>query len=190
MPAASFPSPIAPRRFTVDEYYRMGQSGILGEDERVELIEGEIIEMTPIGSPHASHVTRLSRKLTLHAGESALVAVQNPVRLSDFSEPEPDIALLRPRDDFYRDAHPGPADVFLIIEVSDTSLAYDRDTKVPLYARHGVPAVWLVDLQSRTVHVFSQPTDDDYADAQSYQGDDVLQVHELGLDLTPHDIFI
>jgi len=149
----------APKRHvhTVADYYRMAAAGILRPDERTELIEGEIIDMAPIGSRHASVVTKLALELQRVVNDRATVRVQNPVRLSDLSEPQPDLALLRPRADFYRDAHPGPADILLIIEVADTSLDYDRNTKLPLYARHGVPEVWLVDLVASTVERFLDP---------------------------------
>lgn len=149
------------RKFTVDEYERMGQAGILGEDDRVELIEGEIVEMTPIGDRHAGTVRRLINMLSARAGGTALVDAQNPLRLGEHSEPQPDIALLAPRADFYT-AHPTPADVLLLIEVAETSAEPDRRVKVPLYARGGVPEVWLVDLDGETVTVYRDPAPDGY----------------------------
>lgn len=148
--------------FTVEEYRRMGETGIFHEDDRVELIEGEIIEMSPIGSPHSGTTTRLQTLLIRAIGDRGIVSSQNPVLLGDFSEPQPDIALLRPRDDFYTRSHPTPADVLLLIEVAESSLSYDRDLKLPLYARHGIPAVWLVDLQNRQLLLFSQPMETGY----------------------------
>src|SRR5438105_616378 len=132
------------RRFTVDDYYRMGKAGILTEDDRVELLDGEIVEMSPIGSPHAGGVTRCMRVLTRLLGDWAVVAVQNPVRLGPLSEPQPDVAVLKPRPDLYADSHPTPKDVFLIVEVADTSATADRQVKLPLYARAGIPEVWLL----------------------------------------------
>ena len=156
---------VIPRhRLTVDEYYRMAEAGILAPDARVELIEGEIVDMTPVGSRHVSVVNRLNRMLTVAVGELAIVQVQGPVRLGDRSEPEPDLALLRPRADFYRDKHPTPEDVLLIIEVSDTPVAYDRSVKIPLYARHGVLEVWLIDLESSRISVHRNPHNSAYAD--------------------------
>ena len=143
--------------FTVDDYQRMGETGILHEDDRVELIEGEIVAMPPIGSPHGGRVNRLTRILTDAVGDSAVVAPQNPIVLGIRSEPEPDIALLRPRPDFYADAHPVAADVLLLIEVADSSLQYDLNVKVPLYARQGIPEVWVVDIAHRQVLRFSRP---------------------------------
>jgi Uma2 family endonuclease len=145
------------RRFTVDEYYAMAAAGILSEDDRVELIEGEIIQMAAIGSQHAACVGRLNRILVEQTGSSAVVWPQNPVRLSDLSEPQPDLAVLRPRDDFYSGKHPGPADTLLLVEVSDSTLGYDRGVKIPLYATAGIPEVWIVDVEHRLVEVYAGP---------------------------------
>jgi Uma2 family endonuclease len=136
-------------RLTVADYYRMAEVGILDAEARVELIDGDIIDMVPPGSPHAATVHYLTEVLVRAVAGRANVLVQNPVRLSDFSEPQPDVALLRRRDDFYRARHPQPDDVLLIVEVAATSLRFDRDTKVPLYARHGIPELWLVDVGNR-----------------------------------------
>jgi Uma2 family endonuclease len=147
----------APHLFTVDEYYRMGEAGILSEDARVELIEGEIIDMAPIGMRHALCVNRLNQLLVLLLQGRAMVHVQNPLHLGDYSEPQPDIALLKQRD-YSHDLHnPGPNDVLLAIEVSDTTLTFDRKVKVPLYARVGIPEVWIVNLQEESIEVHSQP---------------------------------
>lgn len=154
--------PLPRRHFTVTDFHRMGETGVLGEDERVELIEGEIIQMTPIGSPHGGRINQLNRLLIQAVGERAVVAVQNPVTLDEQSEPEPDLALLRPRADFYTDSHPGAADVLLLIEVADSSLRIDRDVKVPLYARHGIPEVWIVAIGERQVLRFAVPDQGGY----------------------------
>ncbi len=142
---------------SVDAFHRMGEAGILGPADRVELIDGEIIDMSPIGVLHAAIVDALVRHFGRHAGQAVVIRCQNPLRLDDISEPEPDLAILRPRADLYTTAHPGPADVLLVIEVADTSLAYDLGTKVPLYARHGVPEVWVIDAATRRTRVFRQP---------------------------------
>jgi hypothetical protein len=152
------------RRFTVEEYHRMGAAGILREGDRVELIEGEVVEMAPEGSRHAGQINRLNSLLAARLGSDAIVAVQNPVQLSATSELQPDVALLRPRADFYRDAHPGPADVLLIIEVADASLEADRRVKVPLYAKARTAEVWLLDLAAARVLVYRRPTPEGYAD--------------------------
>lgn len=155
---ATIPS-IAPSRhlISVDAFHRMGETGILGPRERVELIDGEIIDMSPIGVLHAAIVARLASHFSQRLGPMGVVWCQNPLRLDDISEPEPDIAILRPRADFYMTAHPGAADVLLVIEVADTSLAYDLGTKVPLYARHGIPEVWVIDAATRQTRVFRRP---------------------------------
>jgi Uma2 family endonuclease len=163
------------RLFTVHDYYRMAEAGILSADDRVELIEGEIIQMPPIGSLHASVVDRL---LALTYAElqprQVHVRVQNPVRLDDRSEPVPDLALLRPRTDRYRSAHPTPRDVLLLIEVSDTSLAYDRDIKVPLYASAGVPEVWVANVSAQLVEIHHDPGEGEYRSRTEARAGDVI----------------
>lgn len=146
------------RSFTVEEYYRMAQAGILTEDDRVELIEGEIIKMTPLGSRHAACVDRLTQLFSARIRGQAIVRVQNPIRLSERSEPQPDLALLRFRPDFYATAHPGPQDVLMVVEVAETSVDVDREVKLPLYARFGIAEVWLVDLAGEQVEVYRRPT--------------------------------
>ncbi len=150
------------RPFTADEYEALGRAGILDEDDRVELIEGEIVETAPIGKRHSACVARLNRLFSERAAEQAIVWVQSQIRLSDFSQPEPDVTLLTLRDDFYEDRHPGPADVLLLIEVADASLEADREIKIPLYGRSGVREAWLVDLQGRAVEVYRSPSADGY----------------------------
>jgi Uma2 family endonuclease len=152
--------------FNVDEYYRMAEVGLLSEDDRVELIEGEIIEMSPIGSTHGGTVNRSSTFLNRKLGDVAIVSVQNPVRIDDFSEPQPDLALLKLRKDFYSNSHPTPSDVLVIIEVADTSLQYDRNVKLPLYARAGIPEAWLMVLQKEVIEVHSQPKNGKYQKVQ------------------------
>jgi Uma2 family endonuclease len=142
---------------TVDAFHRMGEMGILAPTDRVELIDGEIIDMSPIGALHAAIVDLLARDFARRAGETVFIRCQNPLHLDDVTEPEPDIAILRPRADFYTTAHPGPADTLLVIEVADSSLAYDLGVKVPLYARHGIPEAWVIDAVTRRTRVFRQP---------------------------------
>jgi Uma2 family endonuclease len=149
------------RPITVSEYHRMGEAGILGERDHVELIEGELVAKSPIGSYHAETVIEVNHLLVQAVGARARVSIQNPVRLDDLSEPEPDFALLRPRS--YRDAHPTPGDVLLLIEVADSSLNYDRAVKRALYARHAIPELWIVDLSSSEIEVCRQPRPDGYA---------------------------
>jgi len=166
-------------RISVRDYHRMGETGVLAPGARVELIEGEIFDMAPIGKDHASIVDRLNRMFVLAAGERAIVRVQGPARMGEHSEPEPDLTLLRPRADYYRDSAPGAADVLLIVEVSDTTQRYDRRVKVPLYARHGVPEVWVIDLENRLVHVHRGPSGDTYADISATETPGVTEVSML-----------
>jgi Uma2 family endonuclease len=149
-------------RITVHDYHRMAEVGVLAPDARVELIEGEIIDMAPIGKDHQSIVDQLTRILVLAVGDDAIVRVQGSVRLSQWSEPEPDVVLLAPRPDFYRGEFALGTDTLLVIEVSDTTLRYDRDVKLPLYARHGVPEVWIVDVQNDALLVYGNLRDGKY----------------------------
>jgi Uma2 family endonuclease len=141
-------------RISVEEYYRMAEVGLLAPDARVELIEGEIIDMAPIGSRHGSLVDTLVEVFVQAFAGKAIVRGQGAVQLDGFSQPQPDIALLKPRQDRYRDRNPSGPDTFLVVEVSDSTLLYDRQIKVPLYARHGVPEVWIVDAQDSQLHFF------------------------------------
>jgi Uma2 family endonuclease len=141
----------------------MEEAGILTEDDRVELIEGQLIAMSPIGSDHSGTVNSLNRMLVLAVGDRGVVAVQNPVQLDDLSEPQPDFSVLKPRDDDYRRATPRPHEVLLIIEVAHSSLAYDRAIKRSLYARHGIPEFWIVNIAGGLVEVCRKPVGDDYA---------------------------
>ncbi len=140
----------------------MAAAGVLSEDDRVELIDGEVVEMNPIGSRHAACVGRLTEFLGRLAAGEAIVWVQNPVQVNDFSEPLPDVALLKRRDDFYAQANPQPADVLLIIEVADSSVEYNRDIKVPLYAGAGIPEVWLINLSEETIEIYTRPVGDTF----------------------------
>jgi Uma2 family endonuclease len=143
-------------RFTVDEYEQMIDKGILTENKRIELIHGEVVEKMVVGPLHSATVNRINRLLTTRLLASAIVSVQNPIVLSD-SEPEPDLALLTPRDDFYAPSKPKSSDVRLVIEVADSSLAYDRDIKLPLYAQAGIQEFWIVNLAESKVEVYRQP---------------------------------
>lgn len=144
-------------KFTVEQYHRMIEAGVFPPEYRAELIEGEIVEMSPIGPRHASCVGRLTQMLTLLLQRRAIVWVQNPLQLDDLSEPEPDVCVLRPRADFYSDSLPTPADALLIIEVSETTLEYDRKKKLPLYARAGVPEVSIVNLVDNQIATHADP---------------------------------
>jgi Uma2 family endonuclease len=154
------------RYFNVDEYYRMAEVGLLSPDDRIELIDGEIVEMSPIGRTHSGSVNRASAFLNRQLGDTVIVSVQNPVRLNDFSEPQPDLALLKPRKDFYSNSHPAPEDVLVVVEVADTSVNYDRNAKLPLYARAGITEAWLMILPKDVIEVHSQPKDGKYQKVQ------------------------
>ena len=147
---------------TVAEYRRMAELGLIDPDARTELIEGEIVRMPPIGSAHAGIVGQLTTLFGRAVGDDAVVWVQNPVELSDRSQPQPDVALLRPRTDFYKRSRPVPDDVLLLVEVADSTLAYDRDVKVPLYARRGIVETWLVDVAGRRITAFGDPGTEGY----------------------------
>jgi Uma2 family endonuclease len=153
-------------RFTRDEYHRMARTGILPPDARVELINGEILEMSPIGRRHKVSVDRLTDIFAPQLHGKAIVRVQSSIVLSDGQEPEPDITLLRYRADFYNDSHEAPADILLIVEVADTSEGYDRRTKGPLYARYGIPELWIADVNRDRLTVYRDPTPDGYATTQ------------------------
>jgi Uma2 family endonuclease len=179
---------ITRQRITVDEYYRMAEEGILQPDARVELIEGEIIDMPPMGSEHGGTVRELGRLLERSVGDSVLVSAQLPVHLSDISEPVPDFALVRFRDDYYRKRHPGPEDTFLVIEVSYSSLRFDTQVKAQLYARHGIPEYWVVDLEGRRVRFFRSPRSDQYAEVTSTDTPSVvtpIALPDIRVDLSP-----
>ena len=148
------------RLFTAEEFHKMGEAGILHEDDRIELIEGELIEMAAIGTRHMTCVIELTRLLVPLVGDEARVSPQNPVRLGENLEPQPDLAILRARD--YRNSLPGPEDVLLLMEVSDMTLRYDREMKLPLYARSGVREAWIVDLQNETMERHTEPSENGY----------------------------
>lgn len=153
-----------PRKLKLDvhEYHRMAEAGVLDAHRRVELIHGEIIEMPPVGPLHVNLVNRLNRTLTRAVGELAVVSVQNPVLLPEHSEPEPDLVLLRPEADARPTELPAASDTLLVVEVADTTLRHDRDVKVPLYAGHGVPEVWLVEVRARRIVRFREVRDGAY----------------------------
>jgi Uma2 family endonuclease len=179
----------APRhQFTVADYHRMGEAGIF-DGQRVELIEGEIIDMSPIGRKHNVCVDRLAAHFIRGLGDRVVARVQGSVRLNDLSEPQPDLALLRGRKDFYAGLDAGPEDVLLMVEVSDTTLAYDLEMKVPLYARNGVPEVRVVDISDERVIVHRDPGPDDHREVFELRGADPLSPLALpDFSLTADDI--
>ncbi|MEP7337179.1 MAG: Uma2 family endonuclease [Acidobacteriota bacterium] len=149
---------LARRLFTTVEYHQMTAAGVFDEDDRLELIDGEIVEMSPIGPRHVAAVNRLNRVLSLQLADIAIISVQNPVELSRYSEPQPDLTLLKWRDDFYATALPTVADVLVAIEVSDTTVEKDRGLKIPSYARAGLTESWLIDLFNDHIEIHSQPS--------------------------------
>lgn len=159
-PAAASPSLAVTRHlFTVEQYHEMIEHGIFKEDEPIELIRGEVIRKLPIGNPHAATVNRLNRLLAKCLQDDAMLSIQNPIWLGD-SEPEPDVAILIYREDLYASRRPGAADVLLLIEVADSSLAYDRDIKGSVYAEAGIREYWIVNLNRSTVEVYLDPQPD------------------------------
>jgi len=181
--------PVTTHRFTVDEYHRMGDAGIFPPDARVELLDGEIVEMSPIGPRHAGCVNRLTTLLVRAVGLRAVVTVQNPVVLDAHGEPQPDLALLRPRADWYATAHAEPGEIFLLIEVMDSSTVYDRGRKIPAYARTGVSEVWLVDIGARHIEIYRDPMGPGYAEIRNASPGDVIIPHALpGVTLAVSDI--
>ncbi|MBD2626639.1 Uma2 family endonuclease [Trichormus variabilis] len=163
-------------QFTVQQYHQMAESGILSENDRIELIRGEMIDMSPIGTKHAGCVLFLTNLLALLLGGRALINVQNPVELDETSEPQPDIALLKPRQDFYRTSHPQPEDIFLLIEVADTTIIYDREVKISLYAEANISEVWLVDVNQEIIEVYRNPLQGIYQDVQKLVKNQVLSI--------------
>jgi Uma2 family endonuclease len=177
------------RYFNVDEYYRMAEVGLLSPDDRVELIEGEIVEMSPIGKTHGGTVKRSNNFLNRELGDAFIVSVQDPIRLNDFSEPQPDLTLLKPRKDFYRNSHPTPEDVLVVIEVADTSVNYDRNVKLPLYARAGIPEAWLMVLPKEVIEVHSQPRNGKYQKIQRLKrGKTLVSSAIIGLSCRVEDL--
>jgi Uma2 family endonuclease len=173
MTVQTVPVQLSRLAFTIEQFQRMGQSGIFDSDQRLELINGEIVEMSPIGARHAAAVARLI-ELFSSVNRHCIVQSQNPVQLGTASLPQPDVALLRRRDDFYASAYPSAADVLLVVEVADTSLAYDRDVKVPLYAQAGIAEVWLVDLNKRELIVYRSPVNGKYTEVRYPQPADTV----------------
>jgi Uma2 family endonuclease len=173
------PVEVLKHRFTVDEFHRLGEARVLSEDDRVELIDGEIVHMTPIGPRHASCVRRFIALLSPLAAGRAIVDAQDPLQLGTHDEPQPDVVLLTLRPDFYRDAHPGPADSLLVIEVADASIAYDRTVKLQRYAVAGVSEVWIVNLSDDLIEVYRRAVSGAYQERLAVQRGQWLAVPGL-----------
>ena len=159
------------RRFSRDDYYRMAEAGILTADARVELLDGEIVDMSPIGPRHSGILAMLTRFFVEQVGDRAICRVQSPLHLDEHSEPEPDLLLVLPRDDFYASAHPSPRDVVLLVELAESSIEKDRGQKLRLYAEAGIREYWLFDLNRRVLIAHRQPKDGEYASLQQYESD-------------------
>ena len=170
------PVEVTKKLFTVDEYYRMAETGILGPEDRVELIDGEIIQMSPIGNSHLARVNRANDVFTAAFRGRAVVSVQNPLRLNNYTEPEPDIVLLKPRQDFYEAKRPDAESALLVIEVSDTSLEFDREVKLARYAVSGVPEVWIENLEDGELLVYRDPVGKQYITALTLHAGDSVSV--------------
>ena len=178
------------RRFTRAEYRRMTEVGILGEDDRVELIRGEIVEMSPIGRRHRAFVDNLNQLLVLRLAGRAIVSVQNSVALTDDTEPQPDLTVLRRRQVPYKEREAYADDVLLLIEVADTSLAYERSTKLRLYAEAGIPEYWVVDCVAEAVEIHRTPGPEGYRDVSRAAGTATLTLHAFpDVELRTAEIF-
>ncbi len=174
----------ARHRLNVDEYHRMAEAGIFGEGDRIELLDGDLIDMAPIGQGHAASVCELNEALFLACAGRAIISPQNPIRLDRSSEPQPDLAVLRRRADFYATGErPGPADVLLLVEVADSSLRFDQNVKLPLYSRAGIAELWIVDLQRRVLYAYRNPDGDAYGEMTTHRPGD-----HIGLALAPEII--
>ncbi|MFB2935019.1 Uma2 family endonuclease [Aerosakkonemataceae cyanobacterium BLCC-F154] len=163
------------RKFTVTQYHKMIEAGILKEDERIELIRGEIIEINPVSSRHAACVSRLTQLFLFRLSQSVIVSCQNPVELDD-SELLPDISLLRRKADFYESGHPQPQDILLLVEVADTTVESDREIKIPLYAENGIIEVWLIDINEQSIEVYRQPSPKGYQNIQKFMRGENLSI--------------
>lgn len=170
---------VAQHQFTIRDYHRMGETGIFTEDDRVELLNGQIYTVSPVGSKHAACVKRINRSFGRNLADEAIVSVHNPVVLNDYSEPEPDVALLFYRDDFYEERLPTAADVLLLIEVSDATLRFDKDVKLPLYAQSAIPEVWIIDLKKACIEVYVNPRDGAYQEQQTRKRGQELTLQQL-----------
>jgi Uma2 family endonuclease len=178
------------RRFTADEYQRMGQVGILSEDDRVELIDGEVVAMTPIGSRHNACVNHGTRTLVRAAGEDAIVQSQGSVRLGPHSEPQPDLVVLRSRTDFYASHLPGANDILVIIEIADSSIEYDRDVKGRVYAESGILEYWLSDLNTNLLWRYSSPKHGAYQQVEECRRGQSIAPQQLPMCIVPVDAFL
>jgi Uma2 family endonuclease len=173
--------------FSVDDYHRMIDTGIITPDHKVELLDGQIVRMSPIGRFHAACVNRLNHFFSAIGADDLLISVQNPVLLNENSEPEPDLAILKFKKDFYASGHPQPEDILALIEVADSSFEKDQEVKLPLYALAKIPEVWIVDLAKERVFVYQEPLDEGFKKMQSFNGSEKI-VTGLPISITAKDI--
>jgi len=161
-------------RLNIEAYHKMLEAGIFDPEDRIELIEGELLDMAPIGSNHAGTVYKLIQRITSAVGDGAIVGAQNPLILGDHTEVQPDLLVLKPREDYYSESHPEPKDIFFIVEVSDTTVRFDREVKIPLYAKFFVPEVWLIDLNKKCLDIHASPGQGEYKQIGSYHQGNVI----------------
>lgn len=178
---------VSKRLITVEEYHKMGEIGILKE-KGLELINGEIIEMSPKGSKHSKIVKKLNKLLAQILGDEVIISIQDPIIAGNFSEPEPDVAILKYRDDFYGEEHPHGEDVLLVIEIGDTSIAYDRKVKLPIYAESGVPECWLIDLNKKEIYTYWQPLGNAYKFSELVREGEMVQAQYFELSIPIQEI--
>lgn len=168
------PTEITKKLFTVHDYQRMAEAGILSENDRVELIHGEIVTMSPVGPPHNAAVARATRALVNIVGDQAIVWIQGSIGLDEYNQPQPDIVLVRPQQDFYSSKLPSPSDTFLVVEIADSSLKYDRTIKARLYAETGIQEYWVADVKKECVFAYSNPSDNEYRLVREYHRGDMI----------------
>jgi Uma2 family endonuclease len=181
---------VSRRRFTVHEYHRMVDAGILCEDDRVELIRGEVLKMSPIGPRHSAAVLRATQALVRMVGDRAIVGVQGSIRLDEYDEPQPDIYLLRPKDDFYASGHAGPSDIFLIVEMADSSLEYDQTVKMQLYAETGVPEYWIADIRNDAIIAYTARSKDGYRTVRTFHRGSTIVPEQLPGIVIPAEVLL
>lgn len=162
-------------KFSTDAYHQLVEYGLLPAEARVELLEGEIIEMSPINSPHSGTINRLQKYLEKMLGDLYVISSQNPIQIDPFSEPQPDLAVLQWRDDFYFDKHPVPEEVIFLVEIADSTLEKDRTIKLPIYAKVNIPEVWIVNLKAKQLEVYTLPKDSNYTQKRIYKKGDLLE---------------
>ena len=171
------------RLLSVKEYHKMGEVGILAPDDRLELINGEIIKMSPLNSKHTSHVKRITALFYRLLDGQVTISIQDPVELNDYSEPEPDIAVLKFREDFYAEKHPLPVDVILLVEVADSTVVTDKKVKMPLYAKSGIPELWIVNLQENVIEVYKDNEGGVFKTQKSFKKGDTLPLSNFDISI-------